>query len=63
MVVSPTHARGGILDFMMTDVPDLVRVAVVERIGSSNHFDVPTLSGRTGSALAWHFEGRIFAAH
>ena len=24
-VVSPTHARGGTLDLMMTDVPDLVR--------------------------------------
>ena len=28
LVVGPTHARGGILDLLMTDVPDLVRVAV-----------------------------------
>ena len=25
-VVGPTHARGGILDLLMTDVPDLVRI-------------------------------------
>ena len=37
MVVGPTHARGGALDFLMTDVPDLVRVAVVAPIGNSDH--------------------------
>ena len=29
LVVGPTHARGGTLHLLMTDVPDLVRVAVV----------------------------------
>ena len=29
LCVCPTHARGGTLDLLMTDVPDLVRVAVV----------------------------------
>ena len=29
LVNGPTHARGGTLDLLMTDVPDLVRVAVV----------------------------------
>ena len=29
LVVGPTHARGGTLDLLMTDVPDLVRVAAV----------------------------------
>ena len=29
LVVGPTHARGGTLDLLMTDVPDQVRVAVV----------------------------------
>ena len=37
MVVGPTHARGGTLDLLMTDVPDLVRVAVVAPIGNSDH--------------------------
>ena len=33
-VVGPTHARGGTLDLLTTDVPDLVRVAVVAPIGN-----------------------------
>ena len=33
-VVGPTHARSGTLDHLMTDVPDLVRVAVVALIGN-----------------------------
>ena len=37
MVVGPTHARGGTLDLLMTDVPDLVRVAVVAPVGNSDH--------------------------
>ena len=36
MVVGPTHARGGTLDLLMTDVPDLVKV-VVAPIGNSDH--------------------------
>ena len=35
--VSQTHARGGTLDLLMTDVPDLVGVSVVAPIGSSDH--------------------------
>ena len=37
LVVGPTHARGGTIDLLMTDVPDLVRVAVVAPIGNSDH--------------------------
>ena len=37
LVVGPTHARGGTLDLLMTDVPDLVWVGVVAPIGSSDH--------------------------
>ena len=29
LVIGPTHARGGTLDLLMTDVPDQVRVAIV----------------------------------
>ena len=36
-VVCPTHARGGTLNLLMTDVPDLTRVAVVAPIGNSDH--------------------------
>ena len=37
LFVGKTHARGGILDLLMTDVPDLIRVAVVAPIGNSDH--------------------------
>ena len=33
----PTHAHGGTLDLLMTDVPNLVRVFVVAPIGNSDH--------------------------
>ena len=36
-VVSQTHARGGTLDLLMTDVPDPVQVSVVAPIGNSDH--------------------------
>ena len=36
-VVGPTHARGGTLDLLMSDVPDLARVSVVAPIGNSDH--------------------------
>ena len=37
LVFGPTHARGGTLDLLMTDVPDLVLVAVVAPIGNSDY--------------------------
>ena len=40
LVVGSTHARGGTLDLLTTDVPDLVRVAVVPPIGNGLLFAV-----------------------
>ena len=37
LVIGPTHARGGTLDLLITDVPDLVQVAVVAPLGSSDY--------------------------
>ena len=37
LVVGPTHAHGGTLDLLITDAPDLIRVAVVAPIGNSDH--------------------------
>ena len=45
LVLDPTHARGGTLELLMTDVPDLVQVSVVAPIFNSDlssvcsHFD------------------------
>ena len=36
-LVGPTLARGGTLDLLMTDVPEIVQVAVVAPIGNSDH--------------------------
>ena len=36
LVIDPTHARGGTLDVLMTDVLDLVRVAVVAPLHRSD---------------------------
>ena len=40
LVVSPTHACGGTLDLLMTDLRDFVLVAVVAQIGNSDHFSL-----------------------
>ena len=37
LVIGPTHARGGTINLLMTDVPDLLRVAVVAPPNSSDH--------------------------
>ena len=46
MVVGPTHARGGTLDLLMADVPDLVQGSVIALIGNSDH-----------SSVGSHFDG------
>ena len=37
LAVGPTRARGGPLDLLMMDVRDVLRVAVVAKIGNSGH--------------------------
>ena len=49
LVVGPTHARGGTLDLLMTDVPNLVWVSVVAPIANSDH---PSLSAVISMANA-----------
>ena len=49
LVVGPTHARGGTLDLLMTDVPNLVLVTAVAPIGNSDH---TSLSAVTSMAKA-----------
>ena len=56
LVVGLAHARGGTLDLLMTDVPDLVRVAVVAPIGNSDHsipFVGSHFDGSGSSKLVW----------
>ena len=37
VVVGPTHARGGTLDLLMTDIPHLALVVIITPIGNSDH--------------------------
>ena len=50
LVVGSTHARVGTLDLPMTDVPDLVQVAVVAPIGNSDHSSVSSHFDGSGSS-------------
>ena len=52
LVVGLTHARGGTPNLLMTDVPDLVRVAVVAPIGNSDHSSLSVVS--SGSSELVH---------
>ena len=36
LVTGPTHARGGTLDLLITDIPDVVRVGIVAPLGGSD---------------------------
>ena len=68
LVIGPTHAHGGTVDFLLTDVPDLVQVAVVAPVGNSDHSSlsavtsmaqaVPNLCVSSGVTPFWsHFDG------
>ena len=48
LVAGSTHARGGTLDLLMTDVPDLVRVSVVAPIGNSDHSSLSAVISMSG---------------
>ena len=50
LVVGPTHARGGTFDLLMTDVPDLVRFAVVSPLGNSDYLCVAKRQAATHSS-------------
>ena len=51
LVVGLSHARGATLDLLMTDVPDLVRIAVVAPIGNSDHSSLSAVI-----SMALHFQ-------
>ena len=43
LVVGPTHAHGGTLNLLKTDVPGLVWVAAVAPMGNSDHSSLPAV--------------------
>ena len=63
LVVGPTHARGGTLDLLMTDIPDLLRVAVVALIGNSDHFSLSAISSMALAVPNLCVSRKIFLKH
>ena len=63
LVVGPTHARGATLDLLMTDVPDLVRVAVVAPIGNSDHSSLSAVISMTQAVPNLCVSRKVFLKH
>ena len=63
LVVGPTHARGGTLDLLMTDVPDLVRVAVVAPIGNSHHSSLSAVISMAQAVSNLCVSRKVFLKH
>ena len=63
LVVGPTHARGGTLDLLMTDVPVLVRVAVVVPIGNSDHSSLSAVISKAQTVPNLCVRRKIFLKH
>ena len=63
LVFGPTHARGGILDLMMTNVSDLVRVAVVSPIGNSDHSSLSAVISKAQAISNLCVSRKVFLKH
>ena len=62
-VVGPTHACGGTLDLLMTDVPDLVRVPVVAPIGNSDHSSLSAVISMAQAVPNLCVSRKVFLKH
>ena len=63
LVVGPTHARSGTLDLLMTDVPDLARVAVVASIGNSDHSSLSVVISMAQAVPNLCVSRKVFLKH
>ena len=63
MVVGPTHARGGTLDLLMTDVPDLVWVSVAAPIGNSDHSSLSAVISMAQAVPNLCVSRKVFLKH
>ena len=63
LVVGPTHARGGILDLLMTDVPDLFLVDVVAPIGNSDHWSLSAVISTAQAVPNLCVSKKVFLKH
>ena len=63
LFVGPTRARGGTLDLLMTDVPDLVRVAVQAPIGNSDHSSLSAVISMAHAVSNLCVSRKVFLKH
>ena len=63
LVVGPTHAPGGILDLLMTDVSDQVRVAIVVPIGNSDHSSLSAVISMAQAVPNLCVNWKVFLKH
>ena len=63
LVVGPTHACGGTLDLLMTDVPDLVQVAVVAPISNSDHSSLSAVISMAQAVINLCVIRKVFLKH
>ena len=63
LVVGPTNARGGTLDLLMTDVPNLVRVSVVAPIGNSDHSSLSAIISMAQAVPNLCVSRKVFLKH
>ena len=62
-MIGITHAHGRTLDLLMTDVPDLVRVAVVAPLGSSDHSSLSISISKAQAILNLCVSNRVILKH
>ena len=63
LVVGRTHARRGTLDLLMTDVPNLVRVAVAAPIGNSDHSSLSAVISMAQDVPSLCASRKVFLKH
>ena len=63
LVVGPTHGCGGTLDLLMTDVPDLVRVALVTTTCNSDHSSLSAVMSMALEVPTLGVSRKVFLKH
>ena len=63
LVVGTPHARCGTLDLLMTDDPDLVRVAVEAPIGNSDHSSLSAVISMAQAVPNLCVNRKVFLKH
>ena len=63
LVVASTHACSGILDLVMTDITDLIQVAVVAPIGNSDHSSLSAVISTAQAVLNLCVGRKVIVKH